>query len=430
MAPEHSVSINPTDPEFVADPYRFYQELHSQTPFFWEHYQLWCVTDYATVNQLLRDRRCGRRAPADADNEQSPSGQKPPEKNPTEKAHMDDFHAVEEFSLLNQEPPAHTRLRKLAGSAFLSRQIESMQHSIEKDAHSLIDQIEGPLKAGKTVDLLTSYATPMPARIIADLIGVPHQYIPELLAWSHCMVKVYTMTQTHDDEVAANQAASEFQQLILQLLQQRRLQPTDDLLSKLAQAHIAGAAHDQRALTDAEIVSTVILLLNAGHEATVHQLGNAVKTILNSPFKPEELFANPAQCKRTVQELMRIDTPLHLFTRYALEDITLESPSGVPQNSVTISAGEQVGLLLGAANHDPRRFERPAEFNPDRDDAGHVSLGAGIHYCLGAALAQMELITALSVLFKRLPELKLAETPVYRNSYHFRGLDKVMVTLQ
>jgi cytochrome P450 len=191
-------------------------------------------------------------------------------------------------------------------------------------------------------------------------------------------------------------------------VEKRRREPRDDLLTLL----IAAEQQGQKLSTD-ELITTAILLLNAGHEATVHALGNGIKTLLERGLRAD---GDP----RLVEELLRFDAPLHLFTRYALEDIE--------HSGVKLRQGDEVGLLLGAANRDPARFTEPDRLDPARAPCPHVSFGAGIHFCVGAPLARLEMQVALPILFERLPKLALAEAPRYRDSYHFHGLERLNVT--
>ena len=181
---------------------------------------------------------------------------------------------------------------------------------------------------------------------------------------------------------------------------------------------VSGASDGAR-MTEAEIVSTAILLLNAGHEASVHAIGNGVKAIVESGLDPVVLFATPASTLATIEETLRFDPPLHMFTRYALEDLEI---GGVP-----MKVGDTIGLMLAAANRDPARYPDPDRFDPSRDASGHTSFGAGIHFCLGAPLARLEFEIAMPMLFARLPQLRLAEPPVYRDTYHFHGLERLLV---
>ena len=173
-------------------------------------------------------------------------------------------------------------------------------------------------------------------------------------------------------------------------------------------------------MTDEELVSTIIVLLNAGHEATVHQIGNAVTTILDSGLDPATLFADDAATTATVEECLRICAPVHIFSRYALQDLQLAE-------GVHIKKGQSIGLILAAANLDPLQFTEPLRFWPQRDQGANLSFGAGIHFCIGAPLARLELQIALPILFARLPGLRLAQRPVVKDVYHFHGLERVEV---
>lgn len=390
----------PHDPEFYNNPYALYRQLHEKPgPVFWQDYQLWCLAGFDAVSSALKDRRFARLPPPGC-----------PATAPA--SHLIDFADVEQHSLLQLEPPDHTRLRKRVNRAFVARQIDSMAPDIEKLVNQCIDEFTD---AGET-DLLTSLATPVPVTVIAQLLGVPVALKDELLRWSHDMVKVYTLTQTHAEELTANQSANEFRACLLDLITHKRKHPSDDLLSLLANDDDADTV-----LTDAEIVSVAVLLLNAGHEATVHQFGNLVNTLLLEQCAPRGGFSDLATAKSVVNEGLRYDAPLHLFTRYAQCDIKFSSGK-------TLAKGEQVALLLGAANRDPKRFVEPNLFWPARPDGDHVSLGAGIHFCIGAALTGLELRIMCDTLFKRLPKLELLETPKYKNLFHFHGLETLKVT--
>jgi cytochrome P450 len=390
-------SADPRDPAFYGDPYRWYSEIHAsgQTTFFWEEYGFWCVAGFDDVNALLRDKRFGRAPGLPARTERI--------------AH---WWETERWSLLAIDPPEHTQLRGLVNRAFLSRRIEQLRPRIGELANGLIDGFE----ADGAVDLLPRYAAPLPAVVIAEMIGLPADMAPQLLAWSNSMVKMYMFGVDDAVESEADRAAEEFVTYLTGVLAERRAEPRPDLLTHMLDAEIDGAR-----LTDAEVIATTILLLNAGHEATVHTTGNAVTTILRSGSDPAELFAGDEQADATVEECLRFDAPLHVFTRYALDDVELGS-------GLRLRRGEQIGIMLGAANRDPRRFERPDVFDPWRSDGGNVSFGAGIHFCIGAPLARLELSTSLRLLFDRLPSLQLAAEPQYRDIFHFHGLDAVRLT--
>jgi unspecific monooxygenase len=247
------------------------------------------------------------------------------------------------------------------------------------------------------------------------MLGVPVSMGPQLLDWSHRMVAMYTHGRTRETEEIANRAAHEFSDFLRGYVAERKKSPGDDLLSLLI-----AAQEDGQKLSEDELVSSAILLLNAGHEATVHQTGNAVRTLLTQGGDPRRFFASAEATAATVEECLRFDAPLHLFTRYAYEDMEIAP-------NVTVKSGEQVGLLLGMANHDPKAFAEPGTFKPERADQKNVSFGAGIHFCIGAPLARLELQIALKVLFDRLPHLALAEEPRFRDSWHFHGLEGLEV---
>ena len=393
------LSLDPHDDGFVQNPYEAYAWLHGVAKtFFWENYGFWCFGGYEDVNRLLRERRLGREKPAGAPDSQGNLG---------ERAHLAAFDAIEANSMLELEPPVHTRLRTLVNRAFVSRQVERLRPRVEALANDLIDRFD----PSRPVDLLPSYAAPLPITIIAELLGVPVDMGPQLLDWSHRMVAMYMHGRTRETEEDANRAALEFSDFLRGYVAQRREKPADDLLSLLISAR-----DDGQKLSEDELVSSAILLLNAGHEATVHQTGNAVRTVLNAGGDPRRFFATPQQAAATVEECLRYDAPLHMFTRYANDWIDL-SPG------VVIAPGERVGLLLGAANNDPAAFEQPRRFDPARTDQKNVSFGAGIHFCVGAPLARLELQIGLKVLFERLPALRLAFEPAYRDAYHFHGLE-------
>lgn len=397
------VRLDPHEPAFVQNPYEAYRWLHGASPaFFWEDFGFWCLGGFDSVNRLLRDRRFGR---------QNPGGV--PDTRGTEagRRHLVAFDAIEANSLLELEPPVHTRLRTLVNRAFVSRQVERLRPRIEVLANELIDRFE----QREPVDLLTSYAAPLPITIIAEMLGVPVEMGPQLLDWSHQMVAMYMHGRTREVEEMANKAANDFADFLRQYVKERRQNPGDDLLSLL----ISAQEGDQK-LSEDELISSTILLLNAGHEATVHQTGNGVRTILAQGGDPRRFFTTPEATAKAVEECVRIDAPLHMFTRYAYEELEIAP-------GVTLKPGELVGLLLGMANHDPLAFAEPGAFSPERTDQKNVTFGAGIHFCVGAPLARLELQVSLKTLFDRLPHLQLADEPRFRDTYHFHGLEALKI---
>lgn len=385
---------SPKDPGFVQDPYPVYARARVAGPvLWWDDFGMPAVFDYKTVNALFRDKRLGRECP--------------PEQAQPVPPHLAPFMAVEAHSMLELEPPRHTRLRALVLRAFTSRRIAAMGPELEAMCHALIDRFPDDV-----FDLLPAYCNIIPVRIIARLLGVPEDMAPQLLDWSHAMVAMYQPGRSRAVEDAAAQAAGAFSAFLQDYVRERRDHPADDLITQL----ILAEANGQKLSTD-ELITTCILLLNAGHEATVHSMGNAVKILLEkgncAPFLTLGAIAS------TVEELLRHDPPLHIFTRYVYEPVVV--------GNVTLTRGDQVALVLGAANRDPARWEDPDHFDPTRPVQINSSFGGGLHFCVGAPLARLELQIGLRVLFERHPDLQLVERPRYADTYHFHGLERLMV---
>ena len=402
-AARRRVRLDPREPGFFNNPYRAYAAIHAASPvFFWEDYGFWCFARHADVSALLRDRRFGRQITHLMSRAELGW--------PEPKPHLASFDALERHSILELEPPEHTRLRNLVNRAFVSRRIEKLGPRIAALAHERIDAFapEG------SADLIAEFAAPIPVAVIADLLGVPREMGPTLVEWSHRMVAMYQFGVNREVEERAAEAARAFADFVRAFARARRGDPGDDLISQLL---VAGS--DGGRLSEDELVATVILLLNAGHEATVQAIGNGVKAMLEQGVDARLAFADESATAATVEEALRFDPPLHLFTRYALEDAEFAG--------VRFKKGERLGLLLGAANRDPARFPDPDVFDSRRSPNPHVSFGAGIHFCVGAPLARLELTVALPILFARLPGLRLAEPPRYRDAFHFHGLEALKV---
>lgn len=395
------VRLDATAPAFYSDPNHTYAALHAHCPtFYWEEQRQWFFSGYDQVNALLRDRRFGRQILHIASREELGL--------PEPAEHTANFDLAERHSLLEIEPPEHTRLRTLVNRAFVSRHVEKMSGEIEALANTLIDRFE----ADGHTELLSTFADIIPVTMIARMIGIPEEMGPQLLKWSHDYVGMYMFKRSRADEEAADRSAKEFADYVKTVIAERRANPQDDLLS-----HMIHTEHKGQYLTEDELVSTTIVLLNAGHEATVHQIGNSVRVILESGLDPAQMFRDAQATERTVEETLRICAPVHIFQRWALEDVEVDG--------VTLKRGDKISLILAAANLDPRKFTEPLTFKPDRNEAANLSFGAGIHFCIGAPLARLELNIVLPLLFRRLPGLRLTETPRVKDVYHFHGLERL-----
>lgn len=395
------VSLDARAPEFYQNPNATYAALHAACPtFYWQEQRMWFFTRYDHVNALLRDRRFGRQILHVATREEL--------KLPEPLEHTRHFDAAEAHSLLEIEPPEHTRLRTLINRAFVSRQIEHMRPDIEVLANRLID---GFVKVGET-ELLSSFADIIPVTMIARMVGIPEDMGPQLLKWSHDYVGMYMFKRNRADEEAADQAAREFSDYVRTIIAERRKAPRDDLAS-----HMIHTEHRGQYLSDDELVSTIIVLLNAGHEATVHQIGNSVRLILESGLDPAAMFRDEVATEKTVEETLRLCAPVHIFDRWCIEPAEIDG--------VTFKRGDRAAVILAAANLDPHTFPDPLTFKPERNEAANLSFGAGIHFCIGAPLARLELNTVLPLLFHRLPGLRLKEAPRVKDVYHFHGLERL-----
>jgi unspecific monooxygenase len=380
----------PRAPAFVQNPYAL---LRGDPVRFWADYDMPAVFGASLIDTALRDRRLGR-APL-----------VPPAAPP---AHMAEFMVLEAASLLELEPQAHTRLRTLVLRALTSARIRHLAPDIEAIARDLIDAFPtGPL------DLIEHFCKPLPVRISARLLGVPEGAWQSLPQWSNTMVAIYQAHCSRAVEDAANEATRAFTAFLIGQIEEKRHDPGSDLISHLIMAEAHGAG-----LTRAKTVGTCVLLLIAGHEATVHTLGNAVRAVCQLPDPAAVCAAD--RVAATVEEVLRFDPPLHIFTRYVYEDLTLGGHK--------LHAGDRMALVLGGAGHDPTCIETPHRFDQSRENPAYLAFGAGRYFCLGAPLAWLESQIALGVLFDRCPRPQVIHPPRYTDSYHFHGLERLIVS--
>lgn len=391
----NQLGIDLRSPNFIADPYPYYDILRDANPILYDpEWKLWFISTYEDINTLLRDRRLGR------DMEGAP---KPDPRTPFGKLHHN--------SLMEKEPPDHTRLRSLVNKAFTPARVEALRPQVTEMAHRLLDTIQ----PRREMDLLADFAEPLPVMVIAELLGVPEDGRAFLRPWSHAIVAMYELAPSPEDALKANQAVSEFSVYLQRLIMQRRVAPRADLISALVEAEEAGDR-----LSEEELIATCILMLNAGHEATVNAIANGMLAFFYSPEQYNLLKRSPDLNKTAVEEILRYDTPLQLFRRWVREDTAYKG--------FRFEKGSQLALLYAAGNRDPARFPDPHRFDITRQDNPHLGFGAGIHYCVGAPLARLEMQVALQVLVERLPNLRLASEHIeYRLSYVIRGLKALPV---
>ena len=377
----------------------------AQRRFFWhEASQLWFFTTHADVERLLRDRRFGRSILHILSREEIGL--------PPERSDLEPFTKLGAHSMFDKEPPDHTRLKALVHKVFTPRRVEQLRGQIQAITDDLLDRAE----AQGQFDLLADFATPLPVTVIAELLGVPESDRHWLRPWSQAIVAMYELDHTPAQEQAAVQASLEFADYLRHLAQVRRDDPRDDLITALVLVEEAGDR-----LTEDELISTCVLLLNAGHEATVNVIGNGMLALLHHPHQLERLRSDLSLVNSTVEEMMRYDTPLQLFRRWVLEDVIYEG--------VELQQGMEIGLMFGAANRDPAVFDQPDTFDITRQPNPHIAFGGGVHYCLGAPLARLELQIAVKTLIERFPALRIdGPDPVYRPAYVIRGLQSFPVT--
>ena len=380
-----TTSLDLTDPAVVADPYPWFAQERSRHAVAWhEPSGSWFTFSHAAVSAVQRDRRLGRlwtdREPAER---------------------LAPFNLLHRNQMMENEPPEHTRLRRPVASAFSRGHVERLRARVRALASELLDEVD----ASRPFDVVEAYAEPLPVLVIAELLGVPRSHVHDLREWSQAIVRMYEPSPDESVVAAAVAAAEDFAALVRDLVAVRRRQPADDLITDLAGTE----------LSDDEVVAAVVLLLNAGHEASVNVFGNGLVAMLRRGLRPG---TDVAAC---VEEMLRFDSALQLFERTATAEVEL--PGGI-----VVRPGERVSALLGAANRDPAVFERPDEFDVARATNPHLAFGVGVHFCLGAPLARMELTESVALLFERLPDLALAGEPESRGTFVLRGHRRVEVT--
>jgi hypothetical protein len=391
--------IDFNDSAFIDDPYPALKKLREVgAPFWHEETSMFLAAGFKDASAVLRNRTLGRIFDP---------------KTPESK--WESFNWLHSDSILDSEPPKHTRLRSLVMKAFNPKKIEGLRPEIERITASLLDEAAKKHEAQGHFDLIADFAEPLPVKVIAHLLGFPEKDEHLLRPWSQAIVKMYEVSPSIADQEAAQLASDEFAAYVHELMLERQTNPGTDLVSELAAVREEGEK-----LNTHELIATCVLLLNAGHEASVNGFGNGMVAALENKTQMAKLNADPDGLALTaVDEFLRFDAPLHLFERTATEDTVI--------GGVTIKKGQKIASLLGSANRDSAMFENPDELDLSRHPNPHIGFGAGIHFCIGAPLARVEMSVSLPALIKRFGNLELAEKPLRRQSFVLRGYDKVLV---
>jgi cytochrome P450 len=390
-----------TDPAVVRDPYPAFAQLRAAGRPVWDDaLGMWLALSYDDANAVLRSRRLGRifsaREPQDV---------------------WETFNWLHEDALLENEPPKHTRLRRLVAAAFARGHIEQRRDRIRTLCSELLDAAAEKAADTGSFDVLADYAEPLPVLVIADLLGFPDSDIALLRPWSQAIVSMYEYGRTPDDDARARAACDEFSAYVAELARDRRKHPADDLITYLAEVEAEGEH-----LTERELVATVVLLLNAGHEATVNGFGNGFVALMAHRDQWERVVADPWGLSATaVEEMLRFDSPSQLFERTATRDVEI--------NGVTVAEGQRIAALLGSANRDETAFDDAERFDVARDPNPHIAFGAGIHFCLGGPLARLEMAQSLPLLAERWPGIELADGAVMRDTFVLRGWESLPATV-
>lgn len=383
------------DQEVMRDPYPHLKELRRfDKPVWHPELEVFLAATHRDANEVLRNKNLGRiyidRTP---------------------ESEWEVFNWLHSDSILDSEPPKHTRLRGLVLKAFNRSRMEGMRSQVEEIVSGLLDEIEAK---GGEFDLIADYAEPLPVKVIALLLGFPPEEEHLLRPWSQAIVKMYEVNPPREHEIAAQQAANEFASYVHSLMLERKREPRQDLITDLVQVHEQGEQ-----LSTNELIATCILLLNAGHEASVNGFGNGMVALLNNESERNRLFGDPITFSPTaVEEFLRFDSPLQYFERTATSDCEI--------GGLALKQGQKIVSLLGSANRDESVFESADSLNVARQPNPHIGFGAGIHFCVGAPLARLEMSISLPLLVKRFPRLKLAGQPQRRPGFSLRGYKEVM----
>jgi cytochrome P450 len=390
--------FNPLSPEFIRDPYPFYERLRTATPMLLTPLGAYLASRHADVTQVLRDKRFGKDFVERITRQHGPNAM-----------HEPVYRSMQHW-MLQQDPPDHTRLRGLVVKAFTARRVEDMRPRIQ----AIVDQSLDRVIDHGHMDLIEDFAFRLPIIVICEMLGIPEEHREVFYKSTRDGGRLLDPVPLSPAELAeANAGNAAAQVYFQQLFELRRRSPGDDLTTQLVQAEEDGSK-----LSNEELTANIILLFGAGHETTVNLIGNGLLALHRNPDQLALLKANPALISNAVEEFLRYDSSVQMTGRVALEDID-------DVGGKKIAKGESVLCLLGSANRDASVYpDRPDRLDITRPDVRPLSFGGGIHYCLGAQLARIESEIAIATLLRRLPDLRLddAEKPEWRPTFVLRGL--------
>ena len=389
-----------SDLDFIKDPYPFMKDLREMSPVVLDKTtDLQLVTRFDGVKNIQTSKNFSSSPPNDLEGSESSI---------IDPKEYEYFWKTEEFSLLNLEGQLHGDLRNLVAKAFSNRQVQELRPFMENKSSSLLESLKG-----EEFDLLKDYAQPYSISVIGKLLGVPEDMYEKFLDWSNKIVKMYDLKVSDEDSADAENAAKEFYEYTLSLIDQKVNTPGDDMITRLANV----TENDQK-LTKDQIICTVILLLNAGHEATVNTIGNSIVTLANNNIDTLNLDKT-YNIKNIIEELIRFDSPLQFFQRWVLDDDYV--------GGVEVKKHSKVAILLGSANRDADSFAEPDQINFKRSNLSHTSFGGGVHFCLGAHLARLELEVSFNNLFSN--SILLESQPERTGAFGIRGYKEIEVKI-
>ncbi len=388
--------FNPFLREYRENPYPRYHRLRQTAPvYFSPAFRGWFLSRYADIARVLQDPRFS------VDRTQSKMFQKLDLFN----ALSPDFSAVVFATLLMQDPPNHTRLRRLVNKAFTPRVVEQQRTRIQEIVDGLLDRAKGRGEMNLVADL----AYPLPVTVIAEMLGVPAEDQADFKEWSDTLTVLLDPLQSEGGMEPAERVYVELSSYMRKIFAERREHPREDLISALVQVE-----EDGEKLNEAELLSLVTLILGAGHETTTNLIGNAVRALLDHPEERRRLQDDPSLIRTAVEEFLRFDSPVQLTDRVAKEDVEIDGHR--------IQKGDLVALILGAANRDPEQFREPDRLDLGRQENPHIAFGHGVHFCLGAQLARVEAQVAVQSLLATFPDLRGPLGPVlWKRSIVLRG---------